>query len=168
MTWQRNQHIKLPNQQSLIQSLQPSTKSKEPNSLSSFHSSNTAKFCFLLFFVFLSIQDMGISHLIQRSITKKLLFSKPLNILPSSWFLADTTAKSLHHSGGFNGAKINSLDGNDTTKISKSSYHVSSGGFMRGTVFWEPNKPLTMEEFHIPRPKAGEVLIKTKGDYLIS
>jgi Zn-dependent alcohol dehydrogenase len=39
---------------------------------------------------------------------------------------------------------------------------------MRGTVFWEPNKPLTMEEFHIPRPKAGEVLIKTKGDYLIS
>jgi hypothetical protein len=25
-----------------------------------------------------------------------------------------------------------------------------------------------MEEFHIPRPKAGEVLIKTKGDYLIS
>ncbi|KAL3597219.1 hypothetical protein D5086_008856 [Populus alba] len=106
---------------------------------------------------------MGISHLIQRSITKKLLFSKPLNILPSSWFLADTTAKSLHHSGGFNGAEINSFDGNDTTKISKSSYHVSSGGFMRGAVFWEPNKPLTMEEFHIPRPKAGEVLIKTKA-----
>lgn len=43
------------------------------------------------------------------------------------------------------------------------AYHVSSGGYMRGTVFWEPNKPLTIEEFHIPRPKAGELLIKTKG-----
>ncbi|OMO89762.1 Alcohol dehydrogenase superfamily, zinc-type [Corchorus capsularis] len=43
------------------------------------------------------------------------------------------------------------------------AYHVSSGGYMRGTVFWEPNKPLTIEEFHMPRPKAGELLIKTKG-----
>ncbi|CAK7328554.1 unnamed protein product [Dovyalis caffra] len=106
---------------------------------------------------------MGFSHLIQRSIAKKLFSSKPSNILPSSWFLADTTAKSLHHNGGFKGAKISYFDGDDNTKISKSSYHVSSGGFMRGAVFWEPNKPVTMEEFHIPRPKAGEVLIKTKA-----
>lgn len=35
--------------------------------------------------------------------------------------------------------------------------------YMRGAVYWEPNKPLTIEEFHIPRPKTGEVLIKTKG-----
>lgn len=34
---------------------------------------------------------------------------------------------------------------------------------MRGTVFWEPDTPLTIEEFHMPRPKAGEVLIKTKA-----
>lgn len=34
---------------------------------------------------------------------------------------------------------------------------------MRGAVFWEPNKPLTFEDFHMPRPKANEVLIKTKG-----
>lgn len=34
---------------------------------------------------------------------------------------------------------------------------------MRGAVFWEPNKPLTIEEFHLPRPKAGEVLVKTKA-----
>ena len=44
----------------------------------------------------------------------------------------------------------------------------SSGGvglpsYMRAAVFREPNKPLTIEEFQIPRPKAGEVLIKTKG-----
>ncbi|XP_010521416.1 PREDICTED: uncharacterized protein LOC104800311 [Tarenaya hassleriana] len=46
---------------------------------------------------------------------------------------------------------------------SMAAYHVSSGDFMRGAVFWEPNKPLTIEEFHIPRPKANEVLIKTKA-----
>ncbi|WVZ23973.1 hypothetical protein V8G54_002517 [Vigna mungo] len=35
--------------------------------------------------------------------------------------------------------------------------------YMRGAVYWETNKPLSIEEFHMPRPKAGEVLIKTKG-----
>lgn len=34
---------------------------------------------------------------------------------------------------------------------------------MRGLVFWETNKPLTIEEFNMPRPKAGEILIKTKA-----
>ncbi|RWR84680.1 alcohol dehydrogenase [Cinnamomum micranthum f. kanehirae] len=49
-------------------------------------------------------------------------------------------------------------------KIDASAYHLSGGpSFMRGTVFWEPNKPLTIEEFHMPRPKAGEILIKTKA-----
>ncbi|XP_077231738.1 groES-like zinc-binding alcohol dehydrogenase family protein [Tasmannia lanceolata] len=49
-------------------------------------------------------------------------------------------------------------------KINASSYHLNGGSsFMRGTVFWEPNKPLTIEEFHMPRPKAGEILIKTKA-----
>ncbi|KAJ6349553.1 hypothetical protein OIU77_007020 [Salix suchowensis] len=30
-------------------------------------------------------------------------------------------------------------------------------------LFLEPNKPVTIEEFQMPRPKAGEVLIKTKA-----
>lgn len=34
---------------------------------------------------------------------------------------------------------------------------------MRGAVFWEPGRPLTLEDFRMPRPKAGELLIKTKG-----
>jgi Zn-dependent alcohol dehydrogenase len=34
---------------------------------------------------------------------------------------------------------------------------------MRGAVFWEPGRPLTLEEFQMPRPKAGELLIKTKA-----
>ncbi|KAK1267294.1 Alcohol dehydrogenase-like 7 [Acorus gramineus] len=49
-------------------------------------------------------------------------------------------------------------------KISAVGYHVNGGpSFMRGTVFWQPNKPLTVEEFHMPRPKAGEVLVRTKA-----
>lgn len=53
--------------------------------------------------------------------------------------------------------------------VSFSSFHSQGVGgdalpsYMRGAVYWEPNKPLTIEEFNMPRPKAGEVLIKTKG-----
>ncbi|CAL9179314.1 unnamed protein product, partial [Musa hybrid cultivar] len=48
--------------------------------------------------------------------------------------------------------------------IAAAGYHVTGGpSFMRGTVFWEPNRPLTIEEFHMPKPKAGELLIKTKA-----
>ena len=43
-------------------------------------------------------------------------------------------------------------------------YHVAGGpSYMRGAVFWEPGCLLTLEEFQMPRPKAGELLIKTKG-----
>ncbi|MBA0696063.1 hypothetical protein Goari_002650, partial [Gossypium aridum] len=64
---------------------------------------------------------------------------------------------------------FSNLVANNTDKAESSlpstlaAYHVSSGGYMRGTVFWEPDTPLTIEEFHMPRPKAGEVLIKTKA-----
>ncbi|CAN7013817.1 unnamed protein product [Brassica oleracea var. botrytis] len=34
---------------------------------------------------------------------------------------------------------------------------------MRGAVYREPKQPLTIEEFHIPRPKVNEILIKTKA-----
>ncbi|CAH9142964.1 unnamed protein product [Cuscuta epithymum] len=45
-----------------------------------------------------------------------------------------------------------------------SAYHLQGGpSYMRAAVFWEPNKPLTLEDFHMPRPKANEVLIKTKA-----
>lgn len=48
--------------------------------------------------------------------------------------------------------------------IDAASYHLSGGpSYMRGAVFWEPNKPLTFEDFNMPRPKAGEILIKTKA-----
>ncbi|KAG6512237.1 alcohol dehydrogenase-like [Zingiber officinale] len=54
---------------------------------------------------------------------------------------------------------ISGIDG-----VTAAGYHVSGGpSFMRGTVFWEPNRPLTIEEFQMPRPKSGELLIKTKA-----
>ncbi|XP_078153113.1 uncharacterized protein LOC144548311 [Carex rostrata] len=47
---------------------------------------------------------------------------------------------------------------------SAAGYNVGGGtSFMRGVVFYEPGRPLSIEEFKMPRPKAGEVLIKTKG-----
>ncbi|RZS07724.1 hypothetical protein BHM03_00038608 [Ensete ventricosum] len=77
---------------------------------------------------------------ISRSILRRV--AKPY-VFPRRWI-----------SGGASG-----VDG-----ITAAGYHVTGGpSFMRGTVFWEPNRPLTIEEFHMPKPKAGEILIKTKG-----
>ncbi|KAH9625164.1 hypothetical protein KSS87_008766 [Heliosperma pusillum] len=47
-----------------------------------------------------------------------------------------------------------------------SSYNVNNGGtssYMRGVMFSGPNQPLTFEDFHMPRPKANEILVKTKA-----
>ncbi|KAH6825537.1 GroES-like zinc-binding alcohol dehydrogenase family protein [Perilla frutescens var. hirtella] len=50
------------------------------------------------------------------------------------------------------------------TTMSASGYNVNGGpSHMRGAVFWEANKPLTFEDFEMPRPKANEVLVKTKA-----
>ncbi|KAI8537928.1 hypothetical protein RHMOL_Rhmol09G0062300 [Rhododendron molle] len=58
----------------------------------------------------------------------------------------------------------NNASSSSSSSPSLSSYHIGGGpSYMRGVVFWEPNKPLSIEEFRIPRPKAGEILIKTKG-----
>ncbi|GKV18886.1 hypothetical protein SLEP1_g29209 [Rubroshorea leprosula] len=105
---------------------------------------------------------MGFAPIIRSSIARKLLLSSRPNstMLSSSWVLTDRS-RSL-----FDLAANDSSDGIGKNRRSFSSlagYNVSSGGYMRGTVFWEPNKPLTIEEFHMPRPKAGELLIKTKG-----
>ncbi|KAK2965110.1 hypothetical protein RJ640_026120 [Escallonia rubra] len=70
--------------------------------------------------------------------------------------------RSLFH--GSTGGVTPSPD-NSKAPISPSSYHLNGGpSYMRGAVFWgEPNKPLTFEDFHMPRPKSGEVLIRTKA-----
>lgn len=51
---------------------------------------------------------------------------------------------------------------------SAAGYHVNTvPSFMTGSVFWEKDKPITYEDFEMPRPKANEVLIKTKGKCLL-
>ncbi|KAL1539035.1 all-trans-retinol dehydrogenase [NAD(+)] ADH1B-like [Salvia divinorum] len=43
-------------------------------------------------------------------------------------------------------------------------YHVNTvPSYMTGSVFWEKDKPISYEDFEMPRPKANEVLIKTKA-----
>ncbi|MED6168174.1 hypothetical protein PIB30_009391 [Stylosanthes scabra] len=88
------------------------------------------------------------SSIIRRSITRSL--NHPSLLSASSWCLshrqhalASNPLSSFLHTQPSSGAGLPS--------------------YMRGAVYWEPNKPLTIEEFHIPRPKAGELLIKTKA-----
>lgn len=50
-----------------------------------------------------------------------------------------------------------------SSKLSSSGYHVSPSSSMLGVVYWDNNKPFSFEKLQMPRPKAGEVLIKTKG-----
>jgi Zn-dependent alcohol dehydrogenase len=42
-------------------------------------------------------------------------------------------------------------------------YQVFGWTSFGAALFWEPGRPLTMEEFRMQRPKASEVLVKTKG-----
>lgn len=101
--------------------------------------------------------------MIRAAITKRLLSSRPDRPIlssSSSWFL------NRNHQINNNVNDNDVIRGRPSTSSSSSlaaSYHVSSGDYMRGAVFWDVNKPLSIEEFHLPRPKAGEVLIKTKG-----
>ncbi|KAG8481453.1 hypothetical protein CXB51_026297 [Gossypium anomalum] len=96
---------------------------------------------------------MGFPSILSRiAISRNLLSSKPTNpsiLLSSRWF-SNLVANNINKA-------------ESSLPSSSAAYHVSSGGYMRGTVFWEPDTPLTIEEFHMPRPKAGEVLIKTKA-----
>ncbi|KAK9732940.1 hypothetical protein RND81_04G033000 [Saponaria officinalis] len=51
-----------------------------------------------------------------------------------------------------------------SSSLSFSSYNVNGGSsYMRGVMFSSPNQPLTFEDFHMPRPKANEILVKTKA-----
>lgn len=58
--------------------------------------------------------------------------------------------------------------GGEGTTISAAGYHVNTvPSYMRGSVFWNKDKPITYEDFEMPRPKANEVLIKTKGNFTL-
>jgi hypothetical protein len=106
---------------------------------------------------------MAFSPLIRRAITKT-------HTLRSSWGLVERFL--THSTISNNNDKIveNVGRGLDSNRCYSNASSVGGAGlpsYMRAAVFWEPNKPLTLEEFRIPRPKAGEILIKTKGILLI-
>lgn len=107
--------------------------------------------------------QMAFSPLIRRAITKT-------HNLRSSWCLGDRFL--THSTISNNNDKIveNAGRGCDSNRCYSNASSVGGAGlpsYMRAAVFWEPNKPLTIEELRMPRPKAGEILIKTKGILLI-
>ncbi|TQD73094.1 hypothetical protein C1H46_041371 [Malus baccata] len=106
----------------------------------------------------------NLSCSLSRSAIAKTLLS-PSNSRPSSHsaipLLAPLAGQRLR-----NNSAAFEPEFRDTT-TTRCLHSLGSGGglpsSMRAAVFREPNKPLTFEEFHIPRPKSGELLIKTKG-----
>ncbi|KAK4264650.1 hypothetical protein QN277_025797 [Acacia crassicarpa] len=81
---------------------------------------------------------------------------------PSSWCLSELLTQHFPIDNAVNENAIHRV----SKGVSFYSQVASGGGLpssMRGAVFWEKGKPLSIEEFHIPRPKAGEVLVKTKA-----
>lgn len=68
-----------------------------------------------------------------------------------------------HHDGHDHGDR-SSPSYNCWRRESAAGYHVNPSSSMRGVVFWEPNRPMSLEYLQIPRPKSGELLIKTKGN----
>ncbi|KAK6944280.1 Alcohol dehydrogenase, N-terminal [Dillenia turbinata] len=90
------------------------------------------------------------------SCSKRNYLSKFSASSSSSSYSYDYLSRSFSHGASFE---------NSTEKTSSASYHVSGGpSYMRGAVYWgDPTKPLQIEELQIPRPKAGELLIKTKA-----
>lgn len=68
------------------------------------------------------------------------------------------------HHGADNHSDRSSSSYNHLRRESAAGYHVKPSSSMRGVVFWEPNRPVSLEYLQIPRPKSGELLIKTKGN----
>ena len=53
-----------------------------------------------------------------------------------------------------------------SSNIDGRSYTVNSASStMRAAVLWEANGEMSIELMQMPRPQAGEVLVKVKGDH---
>lgn len=109
---------------------------------------------------------MAFSVMFRRVIAKSKTQSQhslTLRLLSSRVFIHNTiisNANSIVENGG----SVNSYHCYSSQASTVGGVGLPS--YMRGAVFWEPNKPLIIEEFYMPRPKSGEILIKTKGMFL--
>ncbi|XP_021854672.1 uncharacterized protein [Spinacia oleracea] len=94
------------------------------------------------------------ASIIRKSIVKRIIAN------PSSLI-----CRSIFTDSSINPALISSSLPSSSASFSSSSYNVSGGGasYMRGMMFTKPNQPLVIEDFLMPRPKANEVLVKTKA-----
>ncbi|XP_074311381.1 uncharacterized protein LOC141647183 [Silene latifolia] len=93
--------------------------------------------------------------IIRKSITKTILTP-----LISSTYSTLSTIPTLHS----HAPSPHPIQSPNSSSFS--SYNVNNGGtskYMRGVMFTGPNQPLTFEDFHMPRPKANEILVKTKA-----
>ncbi|KAK4567201.1 hypothetical protein RGQ29_003144 [Quercus rubra] len=101
----------------------------------------------------------------RRVITKSKTQSQhslTLRLLSSRVFIHNTIiSNSNNNSIVENGGSVNSYHCYSSQASTVGGVGLPS--YMRGAVFWEPNKPLIIEEFYMPRPKSGEILIKTKA-----
>lgn len=117
---------------------------------------------------FLSHQTQMAFSMFRRVITKSKTQSQhslTLRLLSSRVFIHNTIiSNSNNNSIVENGGSVNSYHCYSSQASSVGGVGLPS--YMRGAVFWEPNKPLIIEEFYMPRPKSGEILIKTKGMFL--
>ena len=123
----------------------------------------------LLCFPLLSHQTpMASSVMFRRVITKSKIQSQhslTLRLLSGRVFIHNTIISNTNNNSIVeNGGSVNSYHCYSSQASSVGGVGLPS--YMRGAVFWEPNKPLIIEEFHMPRPKSGEILIKTKGMFL--
>ncbi len=107
---------------------------------------------------------MAFSAMFRRVITKTQS-QHSLRLLTSRLFIRDTNISTTNKIVE-NGASVNSYRCYSAQTSSVGGVGVGLPSYMRGAVFWEPNKPLTIEDFRMPRPKSGEILIKTKGIFL--
>ena len=117
---------------------------------------------------FLSHQTQMAFSMFRRVITKSKTQSQhslTLRLLSSRVFIHNTIiSNSNNNSIVENGGSVNSYHCYSSQASTVGGVGLPS--YMRGAVFWEPNKPLIIEEFYMPRPKSGEILIKTKGMFL--
>lgn len=116
-------------------------------------------------FSFPSIREIAFVLMFRRAIIKTQTQSSRL--LRSRFWIPDATASTTTNPTENNDNKIVG-NGGGVNSYRCYSHASSVGGvglpsYMRAAVFWEPNKPLTIEELRMPRPKSGEILIKTKG-----
>ena len=102
-----------------------------------------------------------------RIIRKKFLFSKNFNAFTRS-LCSTTTGDGDTQSSGDGvvskvSSNISSASKDDHTVGAKDYLMGSLPSTMKAAVFWEPGRPMSIEELQMPRPKIGEVLIKTRG-----